>query len=326
MLRYKSLIVTSLQRKEISVATILFGTIISFYSIQPVFLSPSNIDVLLRITPELGIVALGVTLLMIGGEFDLSVGSVFGFIPMVTILLIESGIPPTLAIVSGLLISTLVGLTHGVVTVKTGIPSFITTLGGLLIWRGVSLAVTGGLPKYMTMPPEIIFFFSGKIAPFIHMQMIWFFALAGFFYYILERTKFGNWIYATGGRKEVARAMGVNTDRVKIVLFTLSSLMAGMGGIIQSIRLGQALPNQGDGLEFDAIAVAVIGGTSLFGGSGTILGTVIAEYLSRIIENGLIIIRAPSYYFRLYIGLVIVIAVTVNIYILRRSIRSRVES
>lgn len=326
MLNYKSFIVVLFQRKEISVATILVGTITFFYSIQPVFLSPSNVDVLLRITPELGIVALGITLLMIGGEFDLSVGSVFGFIPMFTILLIENGVHPILAIVSGLLLAAAVGLVHGVVTVKTGIPSFITTLGGLLIWRGVSLAVTGGLPKYMTMPEEIAFLFTGKIAPFTHMQMVWFFALAGFFYYILERTKFGNWIYATGGKKEVARAMGVNTDHVKIILFILSSLMAGLGGIIQSMRLGQALPNQGDGLEFDAIAVAVIGGTSLFGGSGTLIGTVIAEYLSRIIENGLIIIRAPSYYFRLYIGLVIIIAVTVNVYILRRSIRSRIES
>jgi simple sugar transport system permease protein len=112
--------------------------------------------------------------------------------------------------------------------------------------------------------------------------------------------------------------MGVNTDYVKISCFILSSFLAGLGGIIQSTRLGTALPNQGDGLEFDAIAAAVIGGTSLRGGSGTVIGTVIGEFLSRIIENGLIIIRAPSYYFRLYIGAVLIIAVILNLYMARR--------
>ncbi|RLG07022.1 MAG: ABC transporter permease, partial [Thaumarchaeota archaeon] len=122
-----------------------------------------------------------------------------------------------------------------------------------------------------------------------------------------------------------AEAMGINAGRVKIILFMLCSLLAGLGGIIQSTRMSQAMPNQGSGLEFDAIAAAVIGGTSLFGGVGTLIGTMLGEFLTRVIENGLIIIRAPSYYFRLYIGIVIILAVIGNLYIQRRAVKLRVK-
>jgi len=320
----RKLTIAFFQRKEISISIITLLTISFFYSLQPKFLSPLNVDVLLKITPELGIPALGITLLMIAGEFDLSIGSVFAFTPLFTTVLLERGINPWLAILLALGVSCIIGLIHGLITVKTGIPSFITTLGGLLIWRGLALVITGGLPKYFSMPPELNYIMAGKITDFLYSQMIWFFGLAIIFLFILERHKFGNWIYATGGKKDAARAMGINTDLVKIICFILSSFTAGLGGIMQSIRLNQALPNQGEGLEFDAIAAAVIGGTSLFGGSGTIIGTIIGEYLGRIIENGLIIIRAPSYYFRLYIGIVVIIAVIVNLYIQRRTMRMRI--
>ncbi|MEM4311162.1 MAG: ABC transporter permease [Nitrososphaerales archaeon] len=322
-LNARKLTIALLQRKEISITIISLITISFFYSLQPKFLSPANVDVLLKITPELGIPALGVTLLMIAGEFDLSVGSVFAFTSLFTTLLLEMGVNPWLSVLLALGACSLIGLSHGLITVKTGIPSFITTLGGLLVWRGVALVITGGLPKFFAMPTEFTNIMAGKITTFLHAQMLWFFGIAIIFLLILERHKFGNWIYSTGGKKDAARAMGINTDKVKIICFILSSFTAGLGGIIQSARLNQALPNQGEGLEFDAIAAAVIGGTSLFGGAGTIIGTIIGEYLSRIIENGLIIIRAPSYYFRLYIGIVVIIAVIINLYIQRRAIRIR---
>jgi len=319
----RTLVSSLLQKKEVSVSAILAITILFFFSIQQKFLSGANVDVLLKISPELGIPALGVTMLMIAGEFDLSIGSVFGLAPMFAAVMMEMGINPWLSILLTLMVCCVIGIAHGVITVKAAIPSFITTLGGMLIWRGVSLAVTGGLPKYFYMPPEFMSVVVHRVTTFVYMQELWFFAITIIFFIILERHKFGNWMASTGGKKEAARAMGINTSMVKIVCFMLSSLTAGFGGIIQSTRLSQAMPNQGDGLEFDAIAAAVIGGTSLFGGSGTVIGTLIGEYLSRIIENGLIIIRAPSYYFRLYIGVVIILAVIANLYIQRKAMRVR---
>jgi simple sugar transport system permease protein len=309
--------------KEATIAIITIATILFFYSLQPAFLSDINVGTLLSITPELGIPALGITVLMIAGEFDLSIGSVFGFVPLFAAELMRIGTPVEFAIALALLTSILIGLIHGIITVKSGIPSFITTLGGMLIWRGAALLITGGQPRYFRVPEHVAGLTSGTILPpFVNAQLLWFISIMIILWVMLERTKFGNHIYATGGNKEVARYMGVNTDYIKISCFILSSFLAGLGGIIQSTRLGTALPNQGDGLEFDAIAAAVIGGTSLRGGYGTVIGTVIGEFLGRIIENGLIIIRAPSYYFRLYIGAVLIIAVILNLYMARR-IRER---
>jgi len=312
----------TLKLKETSIAIITISTILFFYSLQPIFLSTTNVNTLLSITPELGIPALGITILMIAGEFDLSIGSVFGFTPLFAAELMNTGIPAELAITLALLSSCLIGLIHGLITVKSGIPSFITTLGGMLVWRGFALLITGGQPRYFKVPQHVTDLLTEPIFPPINAQLFWFILVMIGLWIMLEKTRFGNHIYATGGNKEVARYMGVNTDYVKIFCFILSSLLAGFGGIIQSIRLGVALPNQGDGLEFDAIAATVIGGTSLRGGSGTVFGTVIGEFLGRIIENGLVIIRAPSYYFRLYIGVVVIVAVILNLYIARK-IRER---
>jgi simple sugar transport system permease protein len=276
----------ALRLKETSIAVITISTVLFFYSLQPVFLSSTNVNTLLSITPELGIPALGITLLMIAGEFDLSIGSVFGFTPLLAAELMNTGIEVELAIILALLSSSLIGLIHGFITVKSGIPSFITTLGGMLIWRGAALLITGGQPRYFRIQEPIANLMTGPLFPFINAQLFWFISIMTLLWIVLERTRFGNHIYATGGNRDVARYMGVNTDYVKIFCFILSSLLAGFGGIIQSIRLGVALPNQGDGLEFDAIAAVVIGGTSLRGGSGTIFGTVIGEFLGRIIENG----------------------------------------
>lgn len=312
-----------LQKKEVSVTFILILTMLAFYSIQPKFLSPLNVSVLLKITPELGIVALGVTMLMIGGEFDLSVGSVFGFAPLVMATLLSMGVNSWISFAMVMIMCSLIGAIQGFITVKTGIPSFITTLGGMLIWRGLALVVTGGHPMYFNPSPDFIYVFTGRLVPFIHSQLIIFIALLIILQLILERHKFGNWVCAVGGKRDAAEAMGINAGFVKLILFILCSTLAGLGGIIQSTRMSQAMPNQGTGLEFDAIAAAVVGGTSLFGGVGTLIGTMLGEFLCRIIENGLIIIRAPSYYFRLYIGIVIILAVIGNLYIQRRTVKLR---
>jgi simple sugar transport system permease protein len=304
--------------KEVTVTLITIGVGLSFYLIEHVFFSAVNINVLLTYTPELGIPALGVTVLMIAGEFDLSVGSVFALTPLIIVALMDIGVNVWASIFLSLVFASLIGFTHGVITVKAKIPSFITTLGGLFVWGGLALIITGGLPRYFYMPQALIGAIGTQITLFVNSQLLWFVGLTFILFFVLEKSKYGNWIYATGGNKEAAISRGINTDRVKIVSFMLSSLLSGFGGLIEAARTAQALPTSGQSLPFDTIAAAVIGGTSLFGGAGTVIGTFVAEFLTRFIQNGLVIIGVQSFYFQVYLGIVIVIAVIANEYVRRR--------
>lgn len=304
--------------KEVTVTIIAIGVALSFYLIEPVFLSAVNVNVLLTYTPELGIPALGVTVLMIAGEFDLSVGSVFALAPLIIVALMDIGVNVWLSIFLSLVFASLIGFLHGVITVKAKIPSFITTLGGLFIWGGLALIITGGLPRYFYMPQELVSAVGMQITLFVNSQLLWFVGLTIILFFLLEKHKYGNWIYATGGNKEAAISMGINTDQVKITSFVLSSLLSGFSGLIEAARTGQALPTSGQSLPFDTIAAAVIGGTSLFGGVGTVIGTFVAEFLTRFIQNGLVIIGVQSFYFQVYLGIVIVIAVIANEYVRRK--------
>jgi simple sugar transport system permease protein len=260
---------------------------------------------------------------LIAGEFDLSVGAVFAFVPLVAVVMVESGINVWISGPVSLGIGALIGFMHGVITVKARIPSFITTLGGLMAWRGGALLLSGGTSHVFKADLSFNRLFGTPMGGWIYVQNFWFIVILIVLMIILARTRFGNWIYATGGKKEAARALGINTDRVKIICFMICSFLAGLAGLMQSCRLDTVRPNQGDGLEFAGIAAAVIGGTSLFGGEGTLIGSIVGAILTRIIDNGLVMIRAPAYVFRVYLGAVIIIAVILNTFILQRARRMR---
>lgn len=290
-----------------------FAVVIVFFSLSPLFLSRQNIIVVADIVPELGIVALGVTMLMISGEFDLSVGSVFAFTPIMMVMMITAGMHPVLAIIVALFMAIGIGALNGVITLSFGIPSFITTLGGMLIWRGAILLITGGWPPFF--PAEFpAALFVGRIGMF-RASLLWYFAITVLLWIILERTDFGNWMFATGGNRIAARAMGIETGRVKLLNFMLCSFLAGFTGIVQSSRLTSTIPTMGSGIEMEAIASTVIGGTALMGGVGTVIGTVVGSFLIRVIDNGLVLARVPGYWFRVFIGIATISAVIFNIYI-----------
>jgi simple sugar transport system permease protein len=310
-------------RKEVTVTIIAAAVAVIFFLLEPVFLSPINVNVLLTYTPEVGIPALGVTLLMIAGEFDLSVGSVFALTPLIGVILNGFGLDVWVSIIVSLISAALIGSLHGVITVKAKIPSFITTLGGLFVWGGLALIITNGLPRYFVMPPELVKAIGWQFAPFINSQLIWFVGLTIALALLLEKHKYGNWILATGGNKEAAMSAGIDTDRVKTGAFALCSLLAGFGGLIEATRTAQALPTSGQNLPFSTIASAVIGGTSLFGGAGTLIGTLVAQFLTTFIQDGLVLIGAQSFYFQVYLGATIMIAVIANEYVGRRGRRLR---
>jgi simple sugar transport system permease protein len=305
-------------KPEFAPLVLLVGMLVVFTAINPAFLSLTNIGNALTFTVELGLIALAMTLLMTSGEFDLSVGSVFGFAPVVMWTLFNAGaMSLPLAFLVALAVALGIGLFNGLFVTRLGIPSFLVTLGMLLVVRGSALWLTDGFPQRTwdageqwlagVLVGDFFIPVPGSDGPGlrIYMSLIWFVLLALLFHYVLTRTRFGNWIQATGGNPGAARNRGVNISRVKVILFMASSAMAAFAGIISSIRVSAANPNSGSGYELEVIAMVVIGGTVLTGGRGTIWGTVLGVLILRLMRNGIVMIGVPGLAYNIFIGAII---------------------
>lgn len=308
-----------IQKPEFGPLVLLVVMLVVFTAINPAFLSLSNIGNALTFTVELGLIALAMTLLMTSGEFDLSVGSVFGFTPVVMWTLFNTEtMPLPMAFLAALLVAVLIGWVNGFFVTRLGIPSFLVTLGMLLVVRGTALWLTDGFPQRTWDAGEqwLAAVLVGEICIRgegvgcqgglrIYMSLIWFILIAVAFHYLLTRTRFGNWIQATGGNPGAARNRGVPIKRVKMILFMLTSAMAGFAGVISSIRVSAANPNSGQGYELEVIAMVVIGGTALMGGRGTIIGTVLGVLILRLMRNGIVLIGVPGLAYNIFIGAII---------------------
>jgi simple sugar transport system permease protein len=288
-------------KPEFGPLVLLLAMLVVFTSINPAFLSLTNVGNALTFTVELGFIALAMTLLMTAGEFDLSVGSVFGFAPVVmwTLFNTETMSLP-LAFLVALTVAVGIGFVNGLFVTRLAIPSFLVTLGMLLVVRGSALWLTDGFPQRTWNAGEqwLANVLVGEIC-------IWFVVLAVAFHYVLTGTRFGNWIQATGGNPGAARNRGVKVGRVKIVLFMVSAFMAAFAGAISSIRVSAANPNSGTGYELEVIAMVVIGGTVLTGGRGTIIGTVLGVLILRLMRNGIVMIGVPGLAYNIFIGAII---------------------
>ncbi len=291
-------------------ATLFVFAVFSVWS--PYFLTLQSVAATLVLAAELGIVAMGVTLLMIAGEFDLSVGSVLGVSSLLVPWFAVHAIPLVLAIPVALLTAVTLGFINGLIVVTTRLPSFIVTLGGLMWWRGVLYVVTGGFP--LNVPTESLLFlpFSARLSSGINASAFWFLGVMIVLSMLLQKTTFGNWTFASGGNERAARQMGVPVDRVRVLLFVLTAGLAGLTGLIQVGRFNSVDANRGQGLELEAIAAAVIGGTRLSGGYGSIIGTALGCLMIGMIRNGLVLAGVASYWYQALIGLLIIIAVIVN--------------
>jgi len=296
-----------------------FGVIIAFLTLLIIFsifsskfLTLRNITGILTIVSELGIMAIGVAFLMIAGEFDLSVSSVYALSGFLFVTL-SNGFNSPLAFIITLAIAAFIGFCNGMITLRAHIPSFITTLGMMLFLRGSLLAITGGesvsYKSDIIMPTILTRFIGYGFRP----SHIWFLVLTLIFSIILTNTRYGNWVFATGGNKEVARAMGVNVNKVKVINFMLSSLMASLSGCIVISRFNLANASFGTGMELEAIASAVIGGTFLTGGYGTIIGVFFGAFLMGMMRTGLVMIGAPAYWYQTFVGAILIIAATINL-------------
>ncbi|GAB4575172.1 MAG: ABC transporter permease [Anaerolineae bacterium] len=289
---------------------LLIVELVVFTVLQPRFVSSGNISNLMAFTPELGMIALGMTMLMTAGEFDLSVGSVFGFSAVIMWTFYNTG---TTSLEVGFLIAmgiaALIGLVNGWFVTRLKIPSFLVTLGMLLVVRGSALYITSGFPQrtWTAESPlkQVIVgdFNVGDLR--VHMSVLWFILFVIILSYVLTQSKIGNWILAIGGNANAAIARGVKVEQTKIALFVLSSVMAAYSGITSSIRVSAANPNSGTGYELEVIAMVVIGGTALNGGRGTILGTLLGVLILRIMRNGIVLVGVPGLAYNIFIGAII---------------------
>lgn len=277
--------------------------------------SPQIIDVWLKTAPILGIISIGVTVLMISGEFDLSVGSVLALSAMIMVWSYEIiGLNVALSLILAFTVSLLTSLFHSIIVVKLKVPSFIVTLGGMLLWRSLVLVVIGGHPISFTIRdtnPIFNYLLIGNVFG-VPIHFIWFLVVVIIFWILMSYHPFGNHIYATGGNIEAAKRRGINTDKVKIICFMIVGALVSFTSIMQAARTLGAHTQMGLGLELRAIAAAVIGGTSLFGGRGTILGTFFAVMLFSVLESGLLLIHAPGEALDAFIGGLLVAVIIIK--------------
>lgn len=262
---------------------------------------------------ELGLVTVGVSLLMICGEFDLSVGANFSFAALVMAIMIQDHYSPLAALVVDLAIGAGIGLLNGLVTVFLDIPSFITTLGTFFLWTGVTLIVTGGVTVTILPPaPTLLNVLGGNLSGTIRTEVLWWLGIALVVGVILHRTVTGNWFYAVGGKRSAAIEAGVPVTRTRILAFMIAGILAAFAGAVQLGHLGSMSASFGTTYQLEAIAAAVVGGTALMGGRGSMLGAVVGTIILTMLGSGLILSGVSPYWYEAVVGLILILAVAMH--------------
>lgn len=297
-----------------------------FSVLSPYFLTKDNVLGILLATGVNGVLALGVTFVIITGGIDLSVGTVMTLSAVMTgVAITNAGLPIPVGIVAGLATGLICGLVNGLVIARMKVPPFIATLGMMMIARGLSLVISGVKPIYFNDTPVFRQLTMGSVVgaiipglPIPNAVLVLFGAalVAAF---ILAKTVLGRYAIAIGSNEEATRLSGVNVANWKTAIYALCGLFAGLAGVMIASRLNSAQPALGAGYELDAIAAVVIGGTSLSGGEGTILGTIIGAFIISTLTNGLRILGVPQEWQMVVTGVIVILAVYLDI--LRR--RSR---
>jgi simple sugar transport system permease protein len=284
----------------------------------------------LEVAAQLGIVAVPVSLLMIAGEFDLSVGSMVGAAGMIiAISVTEYGWPLSVAVLVAFAVALAVGFLNGYLVIWTGLPSFIVTLAMLFALRGLTI----GFSRLLTARTQIGLsdeisgsplrpLFAGTLGSF-SVSILWWIGLAVLATWVLQRTVFGNWIFAAGGDPNAARNVGVPVNRVKIILFMCTALSAALLATIQVLDAGSADVLRGELLELQAIAASVIGGVLLTGGYGSVVGAVFGALIFGMVQQGIFFIGVSTDWFLVFVGVMLLIAVVFNNFIRKRASEAR---
>ncbi len=301
------------QIREMTVlsALIVLSIIMSFAS--PYFLKVNNIFNIIRGMSTIGIMSIGMAMVIITGGIDLSVGSILGVCGIFTARLMWHGVPPFLALIAGFGFGIGMGYLNGIIITKVKVTPFITTLGMLSVGRGLTYlfatGLKGAVASNIPMRNEAVNFLgAGYIGP-IPFPVVELAILVIVFSLFLEHTVIGRQIYAVGSNREAARLSGVNVDRVQIFAYTMTGALCALSGIINAGLLATAATNAGQGNELDVIAAVVIGGASLSGGEGSIIGAIIGAAIMAVLRNSFVLLHLPAFMQTISIGVVIIIAV-----------------
>lgn len=291
------------------------------------FLTPVAISNVLYFSSIQGLIVIGVAMLMIAGEFDLSVGATFAVVSYFWAITMNAGLAPLPAMLLALAVGGVLGLINGLIVIRTGIPSFIATLGTMLAYRGIARAIGGGdLAKYTESTPLLFGILNAPLTRLneafqpvanFRLSILWFVVAAVIMSFLLRRTRFGNWIFAAGGNPGAALAQGVPVKRVKLLAFTLTGLLTALASVMQFAHRTSVDPLRGEGWELIAVAASVIGGVSLNGGVGSIFGPIVGILLLQMLEQGLVLMGVSVQVFRAVAGAILMLSVILNTYLSR---------
>jgi ribose transport system permease protein len=309
-------ILKTIRMQEIGILIILFVLCLFLSLTTETFLTSTNIFNILRAFSWIAISGFGILMVIITGGIDLSVGSVMAMAGLITAMMLKANFGVFLSTIGGILIGALIGFINGLLISKTNLPPFIATLGTMNIARGFCYGITGGwpirdLPRNFNILGQYDIPFLGVGIPLPVVFMIILGIITSIF---LNRTSWGYRIYAVGGNEQAARLSGINTGRVKILVYVLCGVLTAIGGILMTARLGVAAPTAATGYELDVIAAAVIGGASLTGGEGTVLGVIIGAAIMQVLRTGMVLLGFPAYWQPSAIGAIIIAAIIFDQY------------
>nr|WP_308743329.1 ABC transporter permease [uncultured Anaerocolumna sp.] len=296
-----------------------YGVVIGFIILclvitiaTPNFASYKNILNLLRQSSIIGIISAGMTFVIISGNFDISVGVVAALSGAITMKFATSGVNIIISMVIALLVCAVVGFANGFIVAKINIPSLITTMAMVSIVKGSMLMLTGGYP--ITENIKLLDYIGNGYILGIPFPVILFAVMVIIAYIVLTKTRFGRYVYSVGGNREASKLNGIHVDSYIIKVFIINAVLAGVAGIVLIGRMGTASPVAGDGYDMDAIASVVIGGTSVAGGSGSVLKTVIGVLMMSVINNSFNLLGVDMYFQYIFKGLIILVAVGIDSY------------
>ena len=301
-----------------------FGIMIIIVGIDnPVLFEPGSLKAMSRAYALFGIVAIGQTIVILTGEFDISVGSIAGFGAVLTMELASHNISPALALILALLACAGLGLINGLVVVKLKISSFITTIAMLYVARGLCFVITKGYPIY---PIPDWMQELGLLEPFgTSFGFIFFLVLILFFQWMLFNTRHGKDLVAVGNNERVANLLGIKSERIKIGAFVISGVFACIGGFLLACQMQTAMADIGRGWELKVIAACAIGGISLLGGSGSFIGTFIGICFIALINNGLVLMNVGTHWQDIMMGVIMIFAVYMDLFKKKKSQMVRVK-
>lgn len=299
--------------KRFSTVIILLLLIAVFSLSSASFFTAKNFINILRQISVLGILSVGMTFVIISGGMDLSVGSLLGLTGVVCAkLIVQAGMNPALSILITLVMMALVGILTGFLIVKLNVSAIVITLGMMTVTRGIAYILSGGIPIY-DIPESVVYLGQGYIGP-IPVPVVTMLVIVVVAAFVLRKTYWGRFVYAIGGNEEATRLAGVSVNKIKVALYSISGFLSGIAGITLMARISSGAPTSGTGTEMDVVTAAVIGGVSISGGKGSIIGAFIGAMIIGILSNGLTIMNIGEYYQQVVKGAVLILAVAFDAY------------